>query len=100
MVGEQIFALDTIQGHLAREESLFISVKNVSLTGPNSIQGRSITVAQASNASFILACATLVATGKDTRYAMAAISNDKISGRIEFIQQGFGHTVVTGQVSV
>eukprot|EP00111_Clytia_hemisphaerica_P000985 TCONS_00002850-protein len=99
-LGERIFDMDSIKGHLGKEETLYVDANKISLHGKNSIQGRSISVALSSNTSKILACGTLVSKGIENSYAVASISNSKIAGKFEFVQQGLnGDTMITGEIS-
>ena len=92
--------MDSIKGHLSKEETIYVPTSTISLHGKNSIQGRSISVVEASNTSKILACGTLVSSGNQNTYAVASISNSKIAGKFEFVQQGLnGDTMITGQIS-
>ena len=95
-IGKPLFSLDEIKGHIGKEDILVTENSKVSLYGRNSIQGRSIAVTNSS--LHVLACATIVST-KNNAYAAAAISNSKIAGKIEFVQQGVGNTMITGQIS-
>ena len=96
-IGNPLFSLDEIKGHIGKDADMIVANEKISLHGRTSIQGRSIAVTNSS--SHVLACATIVSTGKNNAYAAAAISNSKIAGKIEFIQQGFGDTTITGQIS-
>ena len=96
-IGDLLFSLDEIIGHLGKEADLLVSNTKVPLHGPNSIQGHSMVVMDSS--ANPLACSTIVSTGNDNSYAVAAISNSKIAGKIEFVQQGYGDTMITGQIS-
>lgn len=96
-IGDSIFSLDEINGHISKEADLIVENEKISLHGRKSIQGRSIAVTNSTQQ--VLACATIVSTGKNNAYAVAAISNSKIAGKIEFLQQGFNDTMITGQIS-